>query len=1035
MPSSPTTNVESSTPIQQLNFYNKGLETSLFAWRGALTDKTKANVVLSNASIAMGLAHGILEGQKDNLNSPQAQLALRALRLAKRALEELNTQGFGSSEKVPVGKESLSASDLLGYFAQGGDLSYTNSMANASYQDLYFKHYFALLFSPAFKDYSQLDIIRLANTITDAAEQGSVTIKMPFKTKDEADKFIAFAKGGGIPFCHVSGNPQEAGFVEGGRQIALVSLIYDANYAAAVKAKGAAPAAPSTIREYTFARKATSEFVQLEGGVYGNSPTLQQMQQAHSSSEQAKKTAYTYFNELHYAEKFNEANIESKASAMNVFIDLVNDYMQYMGHSIDVYNPPTLQTFFNSETGKEFLAEFKKFYEAGALTGLASVEKESQLAQNKDLGVKRANLFQTVANDVLYKYNVGTACLLGAPASISGKAVSVWDNPNAVIKSWVDRLDKLEGSNMVNYSEYSQLARALLFGDYEKANELNSSLKAVNKAFLEAISGQKAALVKNADGTYSINNQALIEQLLARNDTALGLRFEGTLISEASKPRDRFGAFFVDALLEPDRRIEVTTGKLDTKLKVEVSETARTGSKVTAKVTVFVDIEGKDRQFLLNHAHTLDVLGKTADGTELKPVFTKDDGEQTLVNGKKATVFEVTFNTDKELYIMANAHKGDLESGWAWQRAQAKEAAVQISRITVGGEVAAQYPGTYMPLPFQAYSLTKVEAKAGEGGSITQQPINSMLCFGIRTSDKKLNFAPKYLIYPGEVDVKRAAPTYKLANAYVVVDRDLYYRGSNYRETAKYELYMKQANLEKMAKNGVVALFVKPASGDGVWVKLDGSLVDEKTLNALKELPSNHNATEVLYGPKNTFATKTAVSFLNNPNSTLRADASKAEEAPNTVSNALDSGGRYQSSHLPNAMVVESKSDLWLVRQHVIAKVEVDPNNPNKATVSQLDGQRIGTVDISTTAKPDLAGKTREEKMLLNAEWENTNALNMAAQIGSLAGGVFLFKPREDKDNFIYPTYIPRFDNIVKVTGYIYSMKDFFDSRGVGSGD
>ena len=218
----PTTDVAKLTPIQQLNFYNKELENSLFAWRGALTDNAKVQDVLSDASVAMGLASQILNEQKNNPNSPQAQLALRALRLAKTALEELKKRGFGSSQKVQVGSEALGATDFLDYFEPGGGLHYTNTFVNAPYQDTYFKHYFALLFSPAFKNYSQLDIIRLANTLTDAAEQGSVSIKMPFKNKAEADEFIAFAKGGGIPFCRVSGSSQEAGFVEGGRQIALL---------------------------------------------------------------------------------------------------------------------------------------------------------------------------------------------------------------------------------------------------------------------------------------------------------------------------------------------------------------------------------------------------------------------------------------------------------------------------------------------------------------------------------------------------------------------------------------------------------------------------------------------------------------------------------------------------------------------------------------------------------------------------------------------------------------------------------------------
>jgi hypothetical protein len=243
---------------------------------------------------------------------------------------------------------------------------------------------------------------------------------------------------------------------------------------------------------------------------------------------------------------------------------------------------------------------------------------------------------------------------------------------------------------------------------------------------------------------------------------------------------------------------------------------------------------------------------------------------------------------------------------------------------------------------------------------------------------------------------------------------------------------MSQADLEKNAKNGVVAIFVQPATGQGVWVKLDGSLVDETTLSSLMTLEKNTGATNVLYGSEETFAQKTVVSFLNNPNTTLRADSPASGEAPNIVTNA---GDKYQASHLPNALVVESKSDLWLAREHVFAKVEINQNDMYKADVVRLDGMRMGQLDISVTEKPSLAGKSRAEKRDLQAKWESENESNMIEQVGALSGGAFFFKPREESETFKYPTYCPRIPNAVQVMGYIYSMKYFFDSRSIQSSD
>ena len=536
----------------------------------------------------------------------------------------------------------------------------------------------------------------------------------------------------------------------------------------------------------------------------------------------------------------------------------------------------------------------------------------------------------------------------------------------------------------------------------------------------------KGAVVQNKDGTYAPGDISQLNTYFRRmpgDRTLRGLGGTvGGMINEGAKN------VFARALME----------------STEISSRSVTLlSDLDASLTVKIEEFGSGKAVF-----SVDYAFKNPAGEFVPVSFNKNSGQPLLVyfKGKGGAIVPLTatqradgkfevqdalLSGEGRIAARAQTSDGGLDSGFVWQTIELQKPVVQINRITAGGEVAPQYTGRYMPLPFQAYSQTKIEAVAGEGGSITQQPINSMLCFGMNSSDKKYNFAPKYLLYPGEVKIKKDALTYQLDGEYVIVDRDLYYRGPSYKETGKYELYMKQSELEKSANSGVVAIFVQPASGEGVWVKLDGSLVSDDSLNSLKRLPENAGATDALFGPEKTAANKTAVSFLGNPNSALRAGSTEAVENPNMVSNPLGSGGMYQPSHLPNAMVVESKSDLWLARQHIIAKVEVDPSEPGKAYVWQLDGNEIGEIDISTTEKPDSAGKTRAEKKVANDAWDKANNLKIAAQIGALQGGIFLFKAREENDYFTYPTYVPRVDNISKVTGYIYSMKDFFDSRGV----
>jgi hypothetical protein len=137
---------------------------------------------------------------------------------------------------------------------------------------------------------------------------------------------------------------------------------------------------------------------------------------------------------------------------------------------------------------------------------------------------------------------------------------------------------------------------------------------------------------------------------------------------------------------------------------------------------------------------------------------------------------------------------------------------------------------------------------------------------------------------------------------------------------------------------------------------------------------------------------------------------------------------------LPNAIVVESKSDVKLAREHVIAKLEIDKSNPAKAVVSRLDGKRLGTIGISEEKKPELKGKTHLQKENAKSVWNNANELKVAEDIGLLDGGLFLFRPRGEQETFSYPTYNPRIKS-EKIKGYIYSIQDFQDWHKIDAGN
>jgi len=638
------------------------------------------------------------------------------------------------------------------------------------------------------------------------------------------------------------------------------------------------------------------------------------------------------------------------------------------GITLDVVGSADMAVFFDGKNSKEFAATADK---------------------NQSLAEKRSRLvikYLTNLNDVVLKASKEKIQFSSSP---TGKVHFFQDFSDDQAKSLgLAKYGYAKGDGARNMAALVAYLKTASAQDYIKVGQNRFSFTSEEQADAKKFH-EKLSRIINADGTLKEGAVPLLNTYFRRmsGDPSLkGPGIAGGMIYEGKtspKGREQFipPNVFARAIME-STEVSSRSVSLSSEVKAQLS----------------ISVKAEDGKAVPTVAYTINSV----------PVAFNDQ------NGTVETYFE-----NNRAMGVARTLDGSVNSGFAWQSVEVKKPVFQIERYTFGGEVSSQYPGSYLPLPFQSYSLTK-QGPDEESTAITRKPINSMLCFGVRTTDKKLNCAPKYLIYPGAVEVKKEAPTYKIGNEYVVVDRDLYYRGDKFGDTKKYELYKKQADLVSLAQKGVVAIFVVPEAGQGVWVKLDGSLVDKKTLDQLFELGANDDAGEFLYGPK-TFAQKTVVSFLNNQNYAIRADAPKSGEVPNIVANK---GDKYQSSHLPNAMVVESKKDAWLARQHIIAKVEVDPSNPGKANVARLDGKSLGALDISLAERPDLAGKNRFEKKDLTMKWEQANETKMNSQIGLLAGGLFLFKPREEKEEFIQLTYIPRTKNIARVMGYIYGAED-----------
>ncbi len=820
------TNAEQASPIAKLNLYNTDLEKNIFAWRSH-PSKDNLTLLIKLTFNAMSAAQGILNPKsKDKApeSSPQYQLALRTMRLAKRTIEELNSKGFSDEAYTYPNGSVISVAGAVAFFTVDavkgpGPLAYTNDIQNAAYQDMYFKNYFAVLFSPSFKDADNMSVIRLANALTDAAYVRSATIKMPFSNEKDAQAFADFAKSGGIPYCKVTSSPEisDAGFAN--QKMVIFSISYDGNYLPAEGAsKARLPSIPD-IKQYTVAPLPKSEYSRT-GLVYGDAPTLDQLKERDNpSSSQQKRTPYSFFAEYQYAEKFNEANIESIASAKDAFLGFINDYMQYMGVSLSNYTPPDLTTFFGAPDGKgrDFLIEFKQMFESGKFIGSATVESRKQVADNEKLGGKRKELFQKVANDVLTECGVNDkSLLLSLPADKTNQAVSVWDKPDEVVKSWVDRLTALTSDPQ--RAEYAKLALAILSGDYEEAKKLNSDLKVFDPGFFASISKQKAALVRNEDGTYGVGNADLLEKLLGRCDNGVGLRYEGTLSDGTKKGvpkstnRQRFGAFFVDAVLEPDRGVRVTTKDMNTKVKVDVSSPVRVGEKVTADITVFVNINDKDRLFLENSANRLDVSGRAADGSTLKYEAISEPAQvevEVEENGKKVTKkamrYTVTFNTKDVLYVQANAHKGDLEFGWAWAGAKAEERKYATSYPQVAGlPTKGSVNGRYNKIPFIAY----YDDEQGK-----RQKVDVRIAFSARdANDKAIGY-----IAPGKSAVKKQfcyTVSQPGGSAEIAIYRDIVFGDKSHTKD----------ELIGLAKEGVVGFAVGAAGlKEPMWIALDGT--------------------------------------------------------------------------------------------------------------------------------------------------------------------------------------------------------------------
>ena len=396
-----TGKVQVVSPIANLNKHNVELESSIQAWRNLSNspqpDITAINKSVNNVAIlafkTIGAAAAILDpNSKDKApeNSPQYQVALRAMMFAKRTMEELDKQKFGTTEAYKYKDGPIvTVANAVAHFNKedgkaDGDYYYTTRLTNAAYQDTYFKNYFAVLFSPSLQGVDKLSATRLANALTDAARLQSATIKIPFKNKTEAKDFAEVAKSGGIPYCKVVVEPvilDNAGFTSQSK-ILLLSIIYDKDYLP----PATTPSAPKQftvagIKMHEIAKvPANQESKFIGAGIYGAAPTLEQLKEKdNTSSAHQKKTPYSFFVHYQYAEKFNEVNPDSEASARLAFRDLINNYMRYMGVSLDNYKPPIMAEFFKAQAGQDFLAEFKNFCAAGAFTGYATVENKKQV--------------------------------------------------------------------------------------------------------------------------------------------------------------------------------------------------------------------------------------------------------------------------------------------------------------------------------------------------------------------------------------------------------------------------------------------------------------------------------------------------------------------------------------------------------------------------------------------------------------------------------------------------------------------------------
>jgi len=355
-----TANVPAKSPIANLSMHNADLENSILAWRKSPSNDN-INKVTIFALKTIDAASLILDpAKKVPENSPQYQVALRTMMLAKRTMEELKNQGFGTSEAFKVEGVTVTVANVVDHFKEGGTFAYTTRLQNAAYHDTYFKNYFAVLFSPSLKGADPISATRLANALTDAAYSESVTLKMPFASQAAADAFTKSASAGAIPYCSVVGAPSVtavAGAFAGNSFVASITIEYNKNWSPAPMA--ATKGADASISQITFSPAMSTTSLKSVRRLPSSSRAINEeyikpkLSTLPSENENSGTTVLYKHLDLSYAKLF-KPQASDKENLNFIVKGLMTDEANYLGHNVNHAKNPPLEEFLKQPEGKKF---------------------------------------------------------------------------------------------------------------------------------------------------------------------------------------------------------------------------------------------------------------------------------------------------------------------------------------------------------------------------------------------------------------------------------------------------------------------------------------------------------------------------------------------------------------------------------------------------------------------------------------------------------------------------------------------------------